>query len=252
MITSTLGGWDRFGKERGVTRRRLHRRKSLNQQNTAVMTQVERDKCHYGGIRLYRYRTTGATIRRMKKTATSEEAIASLQAGGVGVLPTDTVYGLVARAADKAAVARLYALKRRERKPGTVVAASVEQLVELGLGEQELRLVEHLWPDSISLIISAGKQLSYLHMGLDSLAVRVPKDTRLREVLEQTGPLVTTSANPPGERGAVRVDEAWRYFGDEVDFYVDGGDLSGRQPSTIVRISEGQVEILRDGAVKLG
>ncbi len=51
----------------------------------------------------------------------------------MGVLPTDTVYGLVARRLDQAAATRLYRLKKREQKPGTVIAASIDQLVELGI-----------------------------------------------------------------------------------------------------------------------
>ena len=187
----------------------------------------------------------------MKRKHSFDEAVAILNKGGVGVLPTDTVYGLVARAVDKSAVVRMYALKHREHKPGTVIAASVEQLVELGLNEANIRAAAHLWPDSVSLVAGAGDELAYLHQGLDSLAVRVPKDAGLRAVLEQTGVLVTSSANAPGEPTSVNLDEAWAYFGDTVDFYVDGGDMSGRAPSTIVRVMDGRVEVLRQGAVRI-
>ena len=60
----------------------------------------------------------------MKQTQTIEEAVERLLRGGVGVMPTDTVYGLVARVADRPAVERLYTLKHREHKPGTVIAAN--------------------------------------------------------------------------------------------------------------------------------
>jgi len=71
-------------------------------------------------------------------------------------------------------------------------------------------------------------------------------------VLEQTGPLVTSSANHPGKPGSVTIREAIDYFDGRVDFYVDGGDLSGRAPSTIIKITDsGSIEIIREGAVKL-
>jgi L-threonylcarbamoyladenylate synthase len=180
-----------------------------------------------------------------------KQALEILTGGGVGVMPTDTVYGLVARVADRLAVGRFYALKHREHKPGTVVAASVEQLIELGLDERELRAVAHLWPNPLSVVIKAGPELDYLHQGLNSLVVRVPKDRALRTLLEQTGPLVTSSANQPGEPPAVNVVQARNYFGESIDFYVDGGDLSGRAPSTIVRVVRDEVEVIRQGAVKL-
>lgn len=183
------------------------------------------------------------------KTVSEEQAAARLFAGGVGVLPTDTIYGIVARAADKQAVAKLYRLKRREHKPGTVIAASVEQLIVLGLDEQTVRAISHLWPNSLSIIIKADPSLSYLDQGLGDLAVRVPKDQRVHDLLARTGPLVTSSANHPGKTPASTVAEAQTYFGDQVDFYVDGGDLSGRPSSTIVRATEEGLELIREGAV---
>jgi tRNA threonylcarbamoyl adenosine modification protein (Sua5/YciO/YrdC/YwlC family) len=187
----------------------------------------------------------------MNKTVSIEEATALLLKGGVGVIPTDTVYGLVARAADKQAVARLYALKKREHKPGTVIAASVEQLVELGVEEELLRRAEHLWPNPVSVETPMGDNLAYMHQGTGREGLRVVADKQVRHVLEQTGPLVTSSANQPGEPGSSTVDEARAYFGDQIDFYVEGGNLSGRPPSTIVRLTDQGIEVVRQGAVKV-
>ena len=156
-------------------------------------------------------------------------AIERLLAGAVGVLPTDTVYGLVARAQDKHAVKRLYALKRREHKPGTVIAASVEQLLELGVEERYLRRVEQWWPASLSVETPLGPSLAYMHQETGREGLRVVSDERMRRILEQTGPLVTSSANQPGEPGSNTIEEAYAYFGHTIDFYVDGGNLAGRQ-----------------------
>jgi L-threonylcarbamoyladenylate synthase len=173
-------------------------------------------------------------------------------AGSVGVIPTDTVYGLVARAADEAAVERLYALKHREDKPGTLIAASVMQLEELGLKHRYLKAVEQFWPGAVSVIIPiSDPALAYLHRGKRSLAVRIPDDTDLLKLLAQTGPLQTTSANAPGEPPATTEAEAKDYFGNDVDFYVDGGNLSDRQPSTIIRIVDDAIEVIREGTVKI-
>lgn len=185
------------------------------------------------------------------KTITTEEAIVRLQQGCVGVMPTDTVYGLVTRAADESAVGRLYGLKNRAHKPGPVIAADIQQLVDLGIKARYLRAVEHLWPNPLSVIIPTGDHLYYLHRGLDSIPIRIPKDDALRALLTRTGPLVTSSANAPGEPPAENLAEAGHYFGDDVDFYVDGGNLSGRQPSTIIRIVDDAFEVLREGALKI-
>jgi L-threonylcarbamoyladenylate synthase len=174
-----------------------------------------------------------------------------LHASAVGVLPTDTLYGIVCRAADRQAVKRLYKLKKRENKPGTVIAANIEQLVELGLKARYLKAVEQFWPNSISIEIPLGTSLDYLHQGTQRQAFRIPKEEELRGLLEQTGPLLTSSANQPGEPCAANIKEALDYFGDSVDFYVNGGDLSSRLPSTLIRVVDDAIEIIRPGAVKI-
>jgi L-threonylcarbamoyladenylate synthase len=172
--------------------------------------------------------------------------------GAIGVIPTDTVYGVVARAADPAAVARLYQLKDREHKPGTLIAASLEQLEALGLKHRYLKAVEQFWPGAVSVVIpAADPALAYLHQGKQALAVRLPDNAELVKCLEQTGPLLTSSANRPGQPPANTAAQAKAYFGGQVDFYTDGGDLSGRQPSTVIRIIDDAIEVLRPGAVKI-
>lgn len=187
----------------------------------------------------------------MKLLRTPDQAAAILLKGGVGVLPTDTIYGLVACAVDKKAVERFYLLKHREHKPGTVVAANIDQLVDLGVPKRYLRTVEYLWPNPISVEIGLGNRLNYLHMDTGRQGFRIVADEYLRLVLNQTGPLVTSSANKPGEPGSTNVDQAYRYFLESVDFYVDGGDLSDRMPSTIIRIVDDAIEVIRKGAVDI-
>lgn len=180
-----------------------------------------------------------------------DEAIEILLNGGVGVLPTDTLYGIVARATDKQAVQKMYALKSREHKPGTVIAASVSQLAALGIAKEHLRRVEKWWPGSLSVETPLGPELEYLHQGTGRQGFRVVANEWVRSILEKTGPLVTSSANLPGQEPSATIKQAQNYFGDSVDFYVDGGDLAGRAPSTIARLTDQGIEIIRQGAVTI-
>lgn len=179
---------------------------------------------------------------------TDHELITLLQNGGIGVLPTDTLYGLVARANSPQAVERMYALKHRERKPGTTIAASVEQLTELGINKSQLDQIAPHWPAPLSVVLQLPDSLHHLHQGVGQSPFRVVADEKLRMLLEQTGPLVTSSANMPGEPPAQNIREAVAYFGDHVDFYVDGGEIGERSPSTIARLTPEGLEILRQGA----
>jgi L-threonylcarbamoyladenylate synthase len=169
--------------------------------------------------------------------------------GEIAIIPTDTVYGVVARAADPQAVGRLYQLKHREGKPGTLVAATTDQLVELGIKRDHLKMAEALWPRALSIIIPCDQNLSYLHQGTNSLAIRIPDDSRLVKLLQQTGPLLTSSANQPGEPPSTTIAEAKVYFGDQVDWYEDGGFVN-REPSTVIKIVNHSIEVIRPGAVK--
>ncbi|MEO6760762.1 MAG: L-threonylcarbamoyladenylate synthase [Candidatus Saccharimonadales bacterium] len=182
-------------------------------------------------------------------SVTGSELVDLLRAGSVGVMLTDTVYGLVCRADDRAAVTRLYALKLRHHKPGTIIAAKIQQLIDLGVKARYLKAVEGFWPNPLSVVIPCGEDLSYLHMGVGSLALRIPKNDELRQFLSRTGPLLTSSANLPGQPIATNLDEARNYFGEQVDFYVDSGSVTDHSPSTVIRVVDDAIEVLRLGAV---
>lgn len=180
------------------------------------------------------------------------DAVELIKAGEVGLLPTDTLYGIVCSATNKKAIGRIFSdIKPRDNKNGTLIAANIEQLVELGLKRRYLTAVEQFWPGPISVVIPTGDNLAELHAGRNSLAVRIPDDNSLLRLLEQTGPLLTTSANLTRQPEVHSLEAAKKVFGDKLDFYVDGGDYSNRQASTIIRINDDAIEVLREGAVKI-
>lgn len=179
----------------------------------------------------------------------SSEAAEYLTAGEVIVIPTDTVYGLSAMAGNEQAVEKLYRLKNRESKPGTVIAASINQLVDLGIKKRYLNAVADFWPGAIS--IEVPHSLNYLNQKTGRQAFRVVADKKLVKLLEKTGPLLTSSCNLPGRSPANNITEAIDYFGGQVAVYVDGGDLSDRESSTLIRIVDDAIEVIRMGAVKI-
>lgn len=171
--------------------------------------------------------------------------ISILLSDNVVVMPTDTVYGLACSALSPLAVKRMYEIKKREKKPGTIIAANKQQLLDLGFEKSDIDRALQFWPGPVSVVLSAGDKLNYLHMGLNSLAVRIPEPEWLQDILIDTGPLATTSANFPGEPTITSIDEARRLFGDLVG-YIDGGVISNSQPSSIIRLlPNGDIEKLR-------
>ncbi len=166
----------------------------------------------------------------------------------VGVLPTDTIYGLSASVFSREAVERIYQLKKRSKnKPLIVLISSLDDLEIFGakldkLAENKLRQV---WPGKVSVILEGhNPEFDYLYCGGDSLAFRMPDYKSIQEILKKTGPIVSTSANVEGQPFARDISEAQKYFGNKVDFYLDAGELDS-QPSKVLRIKKGKVEKIR-------
>lgn len=171
-----------------------------------------------------------------------------LRGGGVGVLLTDTVYGLVGLATNPDAATRVIDAKGRKYKPGTLIAADIQQLIELGIQREHVQAAEQFWPGPVTVVLPTKPGLEYLDLGLTSLAVRVPDHPEIVTLLKEVGPLLTTSANRPNEPMVKNIQEAQAIFGDRLHFYVDGGHLDAPLASTIIRL---KIEILRQGATTI-
>lgn len=187
----------------------------------------------------------------------SARAIEALGRGQVVVLPTDTVYGLVARGDSEAAVANLYAVKGRgARQPTAVIVASVDSLLALfpELPERPRAIVEALLPGPLTLVVpNPARRLPWLNREHpETIGVRVPILAGVgREVLDEIGVLAATSANLPGEPDCHTVDDLPAELADRVAVIVDGGPLPGT-PSTVVELTGSDPRILREGAVPSG
>lgn len=182
-----------------------------------------------------------------------EKEIEILNNGGVGIIPTDTLYGIVGRALDKDVVLRIKKLKRRsEGKPFIILISKIEDLdiLNIDLDDRSKDFLLKVWPGSVSVVLKCDDEnLRYLHDGMN-LAIRWPKNDLIESVIQVTGPLVAPSANPEGMKPASNINEAREYFGNSVDFYLDGGALD-REPSTLVSIKDGEIKILRQGSIKI-
>ena len=177
------------------------------------------------------------------------EVVEILKKGGIGIIPTDTIYGIVGQLFNQAAVERICDVKDRptDKPVGTILLADSEQ-IEGYVPASDLLRAEVYWPGPTSVILNLGNKLAYAHRGLNSLPFRIPNVPGLLTLLKQTGPLATTSANVASRPTASTVEEAMGIFRESVDFYVDGGDLSGRPASQIIRFKGDDVEVLRGGA----
>lgn len=178
-------------------------------------------------------------------TSFDENVVRLLNEGGIGVIRSDTLYGVVGRADNRAAVERIYAAKgRTPTKSPIVLIDSVEGLWDAyDIGT--LRRLKELWPGKNSIILPSESAPAWITRGNGSVAYRVPDDERLLGLIRGVGPLAAPSANPEGEPPAMTIGEAKSYFGDSVDFYVDGGEVADSAPSKLYRLRPDGLERLR-------
>ncbi|KKW36919.1 MAG: Sua5/YciO/YrdC/YwlC family protein [Candidatus Giovannonibacteria bacterium GW2011_GWA2_53_7] len=192
-------------------------------------------------------------IRRALSRERVKEAVEVLRLGGIVVFPTETSYGLAVDATNARAVAKVAKLKGRPtEKTFPLIVSSTAMAERYGhlrcLGR---RLAKRYWPGALSLVVEARKN-SGLARGIiakdGTIAVRVSSDSTARALSRGLGrPIVSTSANKAGEPSLHDVS----HLDFKVDFVLDVGRLPLRRPSTIVRIVEGDMTVLRQGGLRL-
>ena len=195
-----------------------------------------------------------------------QPACEHLRAGGLVILPTDTVYGIGCNAADAGAVERLLTSKGRGRQmPPPVLVAGPADLtgVVAQVPEAARILMEAFWPGPLTLILDADAALTWdLGETSGTIAIRMPDHELALDLLRRSGPLAVTSANPTGAPPATDAASARAAFpgrvrgvdavGTEDILLLDGGATSGPVPSTIVTLAGAHAcspRILRKGVL---
>ena len=186
-----------------------------------------------------------------------EVAIDALRAGGLAVIPTDTVYGVAADGRSEEAARALYAAKGRDAiQPTALLFASVDALEEHvpGLPARARAIARAELPGPLTLVLpNPERRFGWLNERRpDAIGVRVPAVVGPgREVLAALGVLVATSANLPGRPDPQRADDVPAAIRGVVAAVVDGGTLPGT-PSTVVDLTGAAPVVLREGAVPAG
>ncbi len=194
-----------------------------------------------------------------------EKAVAVLNAGGLVVFPTETVYGVGANVANREAVKRLREVKNRsDDKPFTVHIGRPDDLAKYvpSPGAVGRRLAGKGWPGPLTLIFSVNapsqapvfrdapsiQERTLYHEG--TIGLRCPDDRAACDLLTgANAPVVAASANPAGASPAITGRQAQEYLEGQVDLVLDAGRTAYARPSSIVRVNEQGYEILRQGVL---
>jgi len=175
-----------------------------------------------------------------------------LEKGGAVVLPTETVYGLFAKALDEEAVDHVYRLKRRPRdKALNLNVASLDAILNFSKNQPTYlqQLVESFLPGPLTIILEANDKVPYwVNSDLTTVGFRMPSHPVTLELIREFGPLIGPSANISGQDSGVTYKEILQDFNQNVLGLEDDAFLTG-QDSTIIDLSGSKVKILRQGSI---
>ena len=181
------------------------------------------------------------------------EAARVLAEGGVVAYPTDTVYGLGADARNEAAVARVFDIKGRPQdSPLPLLLGDISQAPAFAreLTPHARCLAERFWPGALTLVVPATPPFSPALVQDGFVGPRIPDDPFCLRLIERFGsPITGTSANLTGGAPSMSGNDVRRQLGKSVDYILDTGRAGGGLPSTVVKITDDGVTILRESAI---
>lgn len=181
------------------------------------------------------------------------QAVEVFKRGGIIIFPTDTVFGMGCRIGDGKAIKRLYKIKKRGKgKPTHILVKDFEQANKYGLfNSQSKKLTQEFWPGPLTLVVEARNTVPNLIRGLDdTIGIRQPNHKMANELIAAVGePILAPSANFTGDTPPTRFSEIDKNLTKLVD-YVLNFDCGGGEVSTIIRMTNDNHLLLREGAIK--
>lgn len=178
-----------------------------------------------------------------------------LDKDGLIIFPTDTVYGIACNAFSEIAIKKLFLAKNRSfDKPIGVLTDSVDKIdmIVKNISDLERELISKYFPGNLTIIFDKKETVSnLLTANKSTIGVRIPNNEIALQILRNYKyPLATTSVNLASKKEGTEVSDFIDEFKDKVDIIIDGGKTN-EIPSTIVRVENDKINILREGSLKI-
>lgn len=185
-----------------------------------------------------------------------EEVAQGILQGKSAIFPTETVYGISTNALDDKACKEIYKMKQRPEDKSLIVLISdmamLEDIVE-SVNSIEKKLMEQFWPGPLTIIFRKGEKSKIAQTatgGKESIAIRMTNGEIARLLIKKAGvPIVAPSANISGEPTGTKIKNIIEQLGGSVDYILDCGDIQNDTTSTIVKVEDDVICILRQGKI---
>ncbi|MCX6719622.1 MAG: L-threonylcarbamoyladenylate synthase [Candidatus Staskawiczbacteria bacterium] len=164
-----------------------------------------------------------------------DDAVEFLNRGGVVIFPTDTVYGFLADASNKKAVAKIYKIKKRPKlKPLAVFVKDLKMAKTLAeINKKQEKIVKNKWPGKFTFVFKGGKS---------TIALRIPKHKFLNILLKKVNkPLAQTSVNTSGQPPLLKISDIIKQFSKFDVLLMDGGNLKKSKPSKVLDLVDNKI-----------
>lgn len=177
-----------------------------------------------------------------------------IKSGGLAVYPTDTLYGLAADPFNDSAVKKVFLSKNRPfDMPLSIAVSDVRMLESVAVVNDSARkLISRFLPGPLTILLTKKPSISDLMTSGDSqIGIRIPDHPFALRLIRKVGPITATSANIHSKPDPTSIEMAKKGLGSKVDIYIDCGKTRLSAPSTIVDVSEGDVEVVRAGVITM-
>lgn len=183
-----------------------------------------------------------------------KEAAVEIKEGKIVLFPTETVYGIGANALDEKAVNKIFEAKgRASDNPLIVHICNLDMLNDLvqEIGETEEKLITNFWPGPLTIIFNRRECIpNNVTAGLDTVGIRMPSNSVARKLIEFAGlPIAAPSANISGKPSGTKVEDIIDELDGKVDYILDAGMVEIGVESTVIRVVDNEVHILRPGKI---
>lgn len=182
-----------------------------------------------------------------------EEIVKVLKEGKLAITPSDTVYGIIGDATNINAIHEVYKVKKRPyTKPLIIMVSSLEMLNEYtkDISPLEQDLIKEYWPGPLTILLPKNEKISnYITSDSPLVGIRYPNNLELIEIMNRLGkPIFSTSANITGTETITNISMLEKEMIENISYIYDKGEIIN-PPSTIVKVENNKVKILREGAL---
>ncbi|MFQ5583035.1 MAG: L-threonylcarbamoyladenylate synthase [Calditrichia bacterium] len=180
-----------------------------------------------------------------------QKAVEALESGQLVIYPTDTVYGLGCSINNKQAIERIYKIKGKSKfTPMSIICSSIRDAAKYArISNFAFRVMKRCFPGPFTVVLEATREIPKLMLTRQKeIGIRIPDNKVVIEIVELLGhPIITSSINIPGEEILNDPEKIIEIYSGKVDLLLDTGPLPEPVPSTVLRIEDNNVEILREG-----